>query len=181
MTKLTDLTALTETPAPDDVLVVVDVSDTTQAASGTTKAVEWSALAPRVRVFASASQPTSNATQTSLTFDTETFDTDTMHDTGTNPERITFTTAGVYLVGGHNSWASSSAGRRQLRILLNSATQLTNVVQDVDTGTGHVLSVVTIFDMAAGDFVELQAFQNTGGDLNAPAATFWAVQVGAAT
>jgi len=42
MTKLTDLTALTETPAPDDVLVVVDVSDTTQAASGTTKAVEWS-------------------------------------------------------------------------------------------------------------------------------------------
>jgi hypothetical protein len=136
---------------------------------------------PRVRVTDGNNQPASDSSQTPITFDTEQFDTDTMHDLGTNPERITFTTAGVYLVGGNIGWASSSAGRRQLRILLNGTTQLNNVVVDVDSVTGHRMNVVTIFDMAANDYVELQAFQTSGGDLNVTAAQFWAVWQGAAT
>lgn len=35
---------------------------------------------------------------TALTFDQEDYDTDTMHDTGSNTTRITFTTAGKYIV-----------------------------------------------------------------------------------
>lgn len=42
--KITALTELAATPASDDVLVVVDTSDTTQAASGTTKKIQVSNL-----------------------------------------------------------------------------------------------------------------------------------------
>lgn len=42
--KITALTELSAAPADDDVLVVVDISDTTQAPSGTTKKVQMSNL-----------------------------------------------------------------------------------------------------------------------------------------
>lgn len=38
-TKITDLDALAVAPATDDLLVIVDVSDTTMAASGTDKQI----------------------------------------------------------------------------------------------------------------------------------------------
>jgi hypothetical protein len=49
------------------------------------------------RVYNSGNQTISNATWTDLTFDSELYDTDTMHDTSSNTNRITFTTAGVYV------------------------------------------------------------------------------------
>lgn len=39
--KITECTELTTAPAADDVLVIVDISDTTDAASGTTKKQQW--------------------------------------------------------------------------------------------------------------------------------------------
>jgi len=49
-TKITELTALSETPASTDVLAVVDLSDTTMASSGTTKKVTVDDLISEVAV-----------------------------------------------------------------------------------------------------------------------------------
>lgn len=55
--KISDLTALT-TPASGDLIPIVDVSDTTQAASGTTKKITYANLTP----FAPTASPTFTGT-----------------------------------------------------------------------------------------------------------------------
>jgi hypothetical protein len=53
---------------------------------------------PACRVYHNATQSIAHATETSLIFNSEDNDTDTMHDTVTNNGRITFNTAGLYVV-----------------------------------------------------------------------------------
>jgi hypothetical protein len=50
-----------------------------------------------VNVIKGTSQPIDTGVYTALTFDTETFDTDNMHDNTTNPTRLTVNTAGLYI------------------------------------------------------------------------------------
>lgn len=45
-TKISDLTALAETPADTDLVPIVDISDTTMASSGTTKKMQYQYLTP---------------------------------------------------------------------------------------------------------------------------------------
>jgi len=57
-----------------------------------------------------------------LAFNTEERDTNTLHDTTTNNERITIATTGSYIVGAHMYIALSSAGGYGFRICVNGAT-----------------------------------------------------------
>lgn len=60
--------------------------------------VSFLANPPACRVTHNAAQAVAHNTVTYLAFNTETYDTDTMHDTVTNNGRITFNTAGIYVV-----------------------------------------------------------------------------------
>ena len=53
---------------------------------------------PACRVYHNANQALASATDVVLAFNQERYDTDSMHDTVTNNSRITFNTAGLYLV-----------------------------------------------------------------------------------
>jgi hypothetical protein len=139
---------------------------------------------PMCRAFNSAATTTTNGVEAAIPFDSESFDTDSMHDTGVNNTRITFNTTGVYAVGGNLSWASNATGTRHLEIKLNNTTYL---------AVGNVLSVgasfntrmvaSTLYKFAANDYVELRVFQDSGGNLDVLADTtvlspaFWAFKV----
>jgi hypothetical protein len=134
---------------------------------------------PCCRVFnnANISHTTSGALQ-ALTFNSERFDTDTMHSTSSQTGRITFTTAGYYMVGGQVEFGASATGERGLAIRLGGTTTLISHNQDA-IGSDQ-LSVVTFYAFTAGQYVELLGYQTSGGALNmnftsAYSPEFWAV------
>jgi hypothetical protein len=129
----------------------------------------------RASAYNSAAQSVPDATATALTFDSEDFDAGSMHSTSVNTSRITIPASkgGVYLILGGAGFAPSATGYRQLDIKKNGATTLTTITVPSNTGgspTG-VFQVHFIVTLAAGDYVELIATQNSGGALNVGSAT----------
>ena len=129
---------------------------------------------PKCRVYNSAaiSIATSGVAQ-AVTFNSERWDTDTMHSTVSNTDRVTCTTAGTYTVGYAAEFAANATGNRQAYLeKFNSA--------GVSQGTYGAQHVVNIggsdpvqmlvggvdIDLAAGDFVRLYVKQTSGGALN---------------
>jgi hypothetical protein len=120
-----------------------------------------------VRVYHDATQSASNDAWFTILFNSERFDTDTMHDTGSNTSRLTATTAGVYVIFGNMAFDGNSTGRRLLRILLNGTGQgIAYVSESVDDSDAVYMNISTIYKMDADDYVELLAFQDSGGSLN---------------
>ncbi len=136
---------------------------------------------PKVRVYNSAAiSHATNAAFQAVTFNSERFDTDTMHSTSVNTDRLTFTTAGTYLVGGCVQFANNGTGVRALRLRLGGATDIALVEQPVGGTDTHALEVSTLYAFTAGQYVTLDAFQSSGGALNMLAQPnsspeFWAI------
>ena len=117
------------------------------------------------RVYHSAAQSTVTATPLTLAFDSETFDTDAIHDTVTNNSRLTCKTAGVYLITGHIRFEANTVGDRRVQIWLNGAAAIATQAS-VATAITCGLTVTAICNMAITDYVELTAYQTSGGNLN---------------
>lgn len=134
---------------------------------------------PSCRVRNSADISIPNNTLTVLTFNAERFDTDGMHSTSVNTGRITFATAGKYIIGGDIEWVGNVTNVRLIGIRLNGATIIAYADQ-INSDTAVLRqSVVTLYQFAAGDYVELLAYQNSGGALTVSALgnyspEFWA-------
>ncbi len=116
------------------------------------------------RVRHSANQAVTN-TLIALAFDTEDFDTDVIHDTVTNNSRLTVKTAGKYYILGHVHRSSSTADQ-ELMIRLNGTTIIANEERDAEDSDANASevkhNVMTTFDLAVNDFVELMARVSTG-------------------
>ena len=124
------------------------------------------------RVYNSAAISVSNGVDTVMTFDTEAYDTDTMHSTVSNTGRLTCNTAGKYLIVGNVRWDTSSASYRYAAIRLNGTTFIAlNIVEPASASVPTEQIVTTIYDLAANDYVELIANQGTGGALDAALAS----------
>src|SRR3972149_10227706 len=67
-----------------------------------------------VRVYNNASISINNATWTALTFNAERFDADDLHESVTNPGRLTCKIAGKYLIFGHVVFDSNGTGYRAI-------------------------------------------------------------------
>ena len=118
------------------------------------------------RVYNSANISINNNTETALTFDTERYDTDTIHSTSSNTSRLTATTAGKYIISGNVSIATNSSGSRALIIYLNGSTKIAQThLQNNGAGNSDI-NISTIYSLAATDYVELFAYQSSGGSLN---------------
>jgi len=59
---------------------------------------------PAARVYSGTAVAIPHNSLTAVVFTSERFDTDSMHDTGSNTTRITAQTTGIYSVGGHVTW-----------------------------------------------------------------------------
>lgn len=102
------------------------------------------------------------ATETALTFDSERFDTDTIHSTSSNTGRLTATTAGKYLISGVAHWSAAVSANVQIVIRLNGSTR---IARSIIVGTDYrAMHVSTIYDLAATDYVELLVRHGSGSD-----------------
>jgi len=127
--------------------------------------------APAVRVFHNVNQSITTGTDTALAFNSERFDqagnaADTMHDTVTNNSRLTCRYAGVYQITGTVGFAANATGIRQAQIRLNGTTSLVLDRHTTVTANDDYINVSTLYLLAVNDYVELLAFQSSGGALN---------------
>jgi hypothetical protein len=137
-----------------------------------TKMNQMAIAGPCARVFHSANQSTTSGVFLSVAFDSERFDTDTIHDTVTNNTRLTCKTAGKYLITASIEIAFNATGTRIATLRLNGVTPLASMSVPA-AATGSVptrLTPTTIYDLAVNDYVEVQAWQDSGGALNVSAA-----------
>ena len=116
---------------------------------------------PACRIQSTVAQAVTSGGTTVLNFTTERFDTDNMHDNGVNPNRITFTTAGLYAVG-FSYLLDSRADYNYTfgNIRLNGATTISTVqTSDQDTALTAGSSANTIYKFAAGEWIDFQISQ----------------------
>lgn len=123
---------------------------------------------PACSVFASAGQVVNDATVTTLTANSETFDNDSMHSTSSNTSRITAQTAGRYDVDCRvNFQADITDGRRVIRFLKNGVDVVTAASQrNVIDGNSITISGSMKAVLAAGEYIEVQVFHNAGNNLS---------------
>ncbi len=117
------------------------------------------------RVFNSVEISIASGGFVALTFDSERFDTDNIHNPALNPGRLTARTAGKYYIKAQVTWEGSGAGRRIARLRPNGGVTIADHEIALNTGT-ETQNVDTVWDMAVDDYVEVVVFQNTGGALN---------------
>lgn len=118
-------------------------------------------------VYPSSSQSLANSTNTKLNFANEVFDTNSFHDNSTNNTRFTIPAglAGYYRVSGSIRFDQGSGGRRIIAITINGGGGQASA--EVTPANGVYVTAVTqqIFYLNAGDYVEFDAYQTSGGNL----------------
>ena len=119
--------------------------------------------------YHSTTQSISNNTLTTVALNSEDFDTDTMHHTSTNNERLTFRTAGKYLVTGWVSWAANTnAGYRALFLLFNTGSNNTIQIARNNPAASQSLSniVTAILDVSINDYIHMKAKQDSSASIS---------------
>jgi hypothetical protein len=117
------------------------------------------------RLTKSADQAIGSNALTAITFNVETFDTDGFHDNATNNTRITIPTgkSGKYSVIARFSWDTTTTTYKYWRIRKNQTNILTFGVAD---GTAlEYVQIADILDLTAGDYIEFECYQNSGGNV----------------
>lgn len=135
----------------------------------TTTLTQGSALG--ARVTHSTTQSLTDGAWTPLTFDTETRDDANFHD-NVNPTRLTAPSSGWYDISGFVEFAANHVGSRGLRIRLDGAGSGIGRTFYDETPQAAVpdvfqISISLSYYLNAAQYVELEAFQSSGGGLNA--------------
>ena len=129
-------------------------------------------------VTKTAVQSISNATFTTLTWNSETYDTNTFHDNSTNNYRITVPSgkAGYYLVSGIILFGANGTGNRLMELRKNgSAVNYVFSETPATASNGTGLNMSYVINLAVADYLELAAYQTSGGALNVDAESNWQV------
>jgi hypothetical protein len=116
----------------------------------------------------SASQSAADSTYTAITFDGETFDTDSFHDNVTNNTRITIPAGkgGKYLFVATIDNAANATGIRQAGFWKNGSIAKAQVALSAASAGETKINVSFIIDMVATDYMEVRAYQNSGASRN---------------
>jgi hypothetical protein len=124
------------------------------------------AMMAAARVTRAAALTLSNNTPTTVSFDTERFNSGEWSAT-TNPSRITALVDGVYSISGSVSFGANAVGQRKLSIRKSAANDIASEqIQNASASLPTNITVSTITSLLAGEYVELVALQNTGGNLD---------------
>lgn len=124
---------------------------------------------PAARVYNATNQTLTTGILTTLLFGSERFDSDGIHDTVTNSGRLTAVTSGLYAITGQANFATNATGSRSLGIRLNGTTELAQDERPSSGATPTSTTLTTYYRLNAGDYVELLAQQNSGGNLDVTA------------
>lgn len=135
--------------------------------------LEFLAGPDRAYAYRSSDQTIATASWDVISMGAENYDTNGLHSNSTNPSRITAAVAGLYLVTAQVNFAGSSTGDRRLQIRKNAGgTQANGTLWGQDnrraTASNNTVSNLSAqVPLAAGDYVELFVYQDSGGNLAA--------------
>jgi len=123
---------------------------------------------PKCAIYNSAVQTIANSTDVALNFDSELFDTHSLHSVSTNNTRaiIPAGVAGYYLVIGTIRWSSNTAGRRVTRLTLNGVSAQVQTVYQPTASLACVTQVVSLLLLQWQDYIELVAYQDSGSSID---------------
>jgi hypothetical protein len=129
------------------------------------------------RVYMSSAQSIPNVTGTTLTWDSEHEDPNSMHSTVANTDRITAQSAGWYLACLETEWADNSTGWR-VSVISESRNQST-VASDLRVAVQLAeSSICGIVYLDVDDYVWGAVYQTSGGALNCNTnSQFWAIKI----
>jgi len=117
------------------------------------------------RAYNDGGQTIANTTVVAVTFNTEAFDTDAIHDTVTNPSRFTVPAgyAGKWSFSYKASFIALAGGARITFMRKNGTDIPGAAVEEVGSGSGRTTNTNTVIvDLAVGDYVELFIYQTSG-------------------
>ena len=140
-------------------------------------------LQPAVRVYNTIDIDPATGAWVTLTFDSEEFDTDAMHAAAPNPSRLTAPNngGGLYLIGGHVEFDLTALADPRceigIRILINGAGVIAQTQLVTRADINAVLSISTLYQILATNWVELQIWTSEDVDIKASlnySPFFWA-------
>lgn len=113
-----------------------------------------------VRLTDAGTQALDEYEQTTLTWDTETLDTDAFYDTGT-PSRITIPAGmgGYYIVSVAIRWQSNAGGSRSLWVEDDTGAALGREMVSPSGGTYTNQTLTFVAPLSAGDWIIARAYQ----------------------
>ena len=120
---------------------------------------------PTCQAFHNVDQNANNGAWTTLSMNSESWDTDAMHDNVTNNSRITIVTPGVYLLVANFEFAGNVTGSRFFRFLFDGGADGSREFGPWHAASGLSVRVggTVLFNLAAAKYVEEQARQDSGG------------------
>lgn len=118
------------------------------------------------RVFHNLAQAIANGVTTALAFNSERYDTDSIHDNVVQNSRLTCQTAGKYVIVANVGWESAAGGRRQLAIRINGVSSLALIEAGLGPGGECRMSTSTLWDFVVTDYIEVTVFHTQGAPLN---------------
>lgn len=120
-----------------------------------------------VRLTRTALLTLATATDTPVPFDSEIRDDLNGHSNVTNNTRITVPRAGWYLFGGGGQFVANATGYRQISVTLNVGASVICAENVAGSSvTAQRIAVAGIRYLAANDYIELRAYQSSGGNLD---------------
>lgn len=126
-------------------------------------------------IYKNATQSIANSSSVFMTWENETYDTNGYHSTSTNTSRATIPAgkAGKYLLATNIGWANGTTGERYVYIWKNGAgvtgADNSNSRNSFGNSSPQTQNVITVMDLAEGDYVEVRVVQSSGGSLNTTA------------
>lgn len=124
-----------------------------------------------VKLFSSVAQTINNITWTTLSWNSEEYDTDNYHSTVSNTNRITIATAGYYRLFGKATFVTNATGLRVSRFLLNGATIIAYGKQFNGNASADtiILDAYLIRYFNAADYITFDVYHSSGGTLDVSA------------
>jgi hypothetical protein len=135
------------------------------------------ATKPACSAYNNADQAVATGGYVKLAFDSESFDTDTIHDNSTANSRLTAKTAGRYRITLHALFESNATGFRIAMIKLNDTSYPVSAPVNAVNGQPTAIMVEALQGLAVNEFVEAAVYQNSGGDLNVLAESYFAMEL----
>lgn len=122
---------------------------------------------PSAHAYHSANQTIANNTLTAVALNVESYDTDTMHSESVSNSRITFTTAGLYVIEFHAAWDKHLTGNRRAVIRKNGSDILAQDTKLTSDGLNWIIghNLIAQDEFIATDYVEGMVQQTSGGNL----------------
>jgi len=146
-----------------------DVASTTiDCTVGPGIATPYSGIGPPLCVITgSGTQTIPNGTYTEISWGTEMSDTSRLHNPASNPEKIYIKKSGWYTINAQISFDTNATGVRIIRLRKNGAVldRSTMTAAPVTGASSSIATTVPVI-LAAGDYISVEAYQNSGGDLD---------------